>query len=89
MNPVLLRHAARVLLLLALALVPAAFAQTAGTIQGRIFNPTSGEYVRNAEVRLDGTNRVTYSEGDGTFVLRQRPRRAGLGHRHLHRLQLR
>ena len=73
MNPVLVRHAARVLLLLALSLVPAAFAQTAGTIQGRIFNPTSGEYVRNAEVRLDGTSRVAYSENDGTSVFANVP----------------
>jgi len=42
-------------------------AQTAGTIKGRIFNPVSKEYVRNAEVRLEGTNQVTYSEGDGSF----------------------
>ncbi len=39
----------------------------AGSIQGRIFNPVSGEYVRNAEIRLEGTNQVTYSEGDGSF----------------------
>lgn len=38
-----------------------------GTVQGRIFNPASQEYVRNAEVRLEGTNQVTYSENDGTF----------------------
>lgn len=38
-----------------------------GTIQGRVFNPTSREYVRNAEVRLEGTNQVTYTENDGSF----------------------
>ena len=38
-----------------------------GSIQGRIYNPVSKEYVRNAEVRLDGTNQVTYSENDGSF----------------------
>ena len=38
-----------------------------GTIQGRVFNPATKEYVRNAEVRLDGTNQMTYTEGDGTF----------------------
>mgnify|MGYP003900446069 CR=1 FL=1 len=27
-----------------------------GIIQGRIYNPASKEYVRNAEIRLDGTN---------------------------------
>ena len=38
-----------------------------GTIQGRVYNPVSKEYVRNAEVRLDGTHQVTYTENDGTF----------------------
>lgn len=43
--------------------------QTGGTgsVQGRVFNPASKEYVRNAEVRLEGTNQVTFTEGDGTF----------------------
>jgi iron complex outermembrane receptor protein len=45
----------------------AAFAQNTGTIQGRVFNPVSKEYVRDAEVRLDGTNQITYTEGDGSF----------------------
>jgi iron complex outermembrane recepter protein len=38
-----------------------------GSIQGRVLNPDTNEYVRNAEVRLEGTNRVTYTGGDGTF----------------------
>jgi len=38
-----------------------------GSIQGRVFNPVSKEYVRNAEVRLEGTNQVTFTEGDGSF----------------------
>lgn len=38
-----------------------------GNIQGRVFNPISKEYVRNAEVRLEGTNRITYTENDGSF----------------------
>ncbi len=44
-------------------------AQTAGTgaIQGRVFNPASQQYVRNAEIRLEGTNLTTYSENDGSF----------------------
>ena len=60
--------------LLALALMSGAAplqlqAQTPGngTIQGRIFNPAAKEYVRNAEVRLEGTNQITYSENDGSF----------------------
>ena len=42
-------------------------AQSTGTIQGRVYNPATQEYVRNAEVRLDGTNQVTYTESDGSF----------------------
>jgi len=47
-------------------------AQTAGTgtVQGRIYNPVSQEYVRNAEVRLEGTPQVAYTENDGTFQFR-------------------
>jgi len=38
-----------------------------GTIQGRVYNPASQEYVRNAEVRLEGTNQVNFTESDGSF----------------------
>jgi iron complex outermembrane recepter protein len=57
------------LLLGAFGFTLAASAQTAptGTIQGRVYNPASREYVRNAEVRLEGTNEVTYTENDGSF----------------------
>ena len=38
-----------------------------GTVQGRVFNPVSKEYVRNAEVRLEGTQEVVFTENDGSF----------------------
>ena len=68
----------RTLLLLAtgcLAWIASLPAQTAGTgtIQGRVFNPATQEYVRNAEVRLEGPNQVTYTENDGTFSFRNVP----------------
>src|SRR5215207_672537 len=45
-------------------------AQTSsGSISGRVFNPATGEYVRNAEVRLQGTDRLVSTEGDGSFTL--------------------
>lgn len=52
-----------------LFLATAGQAQTAGTgtIQGRVYNPVSRGFVRNAEVRLEGTNQVTYTENDGSF----------------------
>ncbi len=54
--------------LLAAFLTPCALAQSAtGTIQGRVYNPTSREYLGNAEVRLAGTDRVAFTENDGSF----------------------
>ena len=50
-------------LLLASSAQPAA----SSSIQGRVFNPVSKAYVGNAEVRLEGTNQVTYTESDGSF----------------------
>lgn len=47
----------------------AALAQGTGTIQGRVFNPLTQEYVRNAEVRLDGTEISVTTEGDGSFSI--------------------
>src|SRR5258708_1559567 len=43
-------------------------AQTAatGSIQGRVYNPASKEYVNNAEVRLEGTNQIPYTQSDGS-----------------------
>ena len=66
------RLAATSLLLafVATALFPVrALAQSSGTgtIQGRVYNPASKEYVKDAEVRLDGTNQLTYSTQDGSF----------------------
>jgi len=60
-------------LLLAALSSPAALAQTVatstatGAIQGRVFNPATQEYVRNAEVAVADTNLVTYSADDGSY----------------------
>ena len=48
-------------------------APATGTVQGRVYNPASKEYVRNAEVRLEGTNQVTYTENDGSFQFNNVP----------------
>jgi len=52
-----------------------AAAQTAGTgtIIGRVFNPATQEYVRNAEIQIEGTNQVIYSGDDGSYVLANVP----------------
>jgi iron complex outermembrane receptor protein len=50
-----------------LASVLSLHAQGTGTIQGRVFNPVSKEYVRNAEVRLESVQQVVFTENDGSF----------------------
>ena len=44
-----------------------------GRIIGRIFNPATQEYVRHAEVAVDGTNLTTVSGDDGSYVLSNIP----------------
>jgi len=58
-----------------LVAVPALHAQAAadGTIIGRIYNPATQEYVRNAEIQVEGTSLATYSGDDGTFTLTRVP----------------
>lgn len=53
------------------AAVGSSRAQSGGTgrVQGRVFNPATNEYVRNAEVRLQGTERIAYSEEGGVYQL--------------------
>ena len=71
------RFVLRLGLILACALGPgsraAAQSGGGGTITGRIFNPATQTYVRNAEVRVIGTDVVAYSGDDGTYVLTNVP----------------
>jgi hypothetical protein len=41
----------------------------AGVVRGRILNTATGEYVRNAEIRVEGARIVAYSEDGGDFRL--------------------
>lgn len=41
----------------------------AGLVRGRVLNTATGEYVRNAEIRVEGTTIVAYSEDGGDFRL--------------------
>jgi len=63
------------LLVLALLLPLALSAQgsAAGRIAGRIFNPATQEYVRNAEVAVEGTDLITFSGEDGSYQLSRVP----------------
>ena len=40
-----------------------------GIIVGRIFNPATGQYVRNAEVRVEGTGLVATSADAGAYTV--------------------
>jgi iron complex outermembrane recepter protein len=56
-------------------LLPFAFAQapSTGTIQGRVYNPATEQYVRNAEVQIEGTSQQFATESDGAFEFRNVP----------------
>ena len=58
-------------LLASVCLLPRVFAQSASTgrVVGRVFNPGTGEYVRNAEIRVQGTQNTVYSEEGGVYQL--------------------
>lgn len=53
--------------LLAQQPVASSASESAGTINGRVFNPASGEYIRNAQVTVHETGQSVVSEAGGTF----------------------
>jgi iron complex outermembrane recepter protein len=73
-RPSAARLLSRCLVFLLVLFAPTLFAAEAGgTIVGRVYNPTTGEYVRNAEVRLAGTNTSVTTGNDGSFTLSNVP----------------
>src|SRR5688500_5038304 len=65
---------ARVLLLLVTLVSLGAMARAqpptgTGAITGRVFNSATKEYIRNAEVRVEGTNLAAFSEDAGFYRL--------------------
>jgi hypothetical protein len=52
-----------------LFLAPFGLAQSPapGVITGRIFNPASGEYIRNAQIRIESTGELITSEDGGYY----------------------
>lgn len=46
-------------------------AQTSATggVRGRVFNTATREYIRNAEIRVEGMSQVVYSQDGGDFIL--------------------
>jgi hypothetical protein len=61
------------LALYALPLLAPAQTASTGTITGRVLNPATNEYVRNAEVRVEGTNVVASTEDGGYYRLHNVP----------------
>ena len=64
------------------ALLPNVLAQSTSTgrVVGRVFNPSTGEYVRNAEIRVQGTQNTAYSEEGGVYQLDNVPAEIGRAH---------
>ena len=48
-------------------------ASARGMIQGRVFNPTTADYLRNVEIRVDGTALLAISEDGGVYRLTNVP----------------
>ena len=58
------------------AMLPLALvAQTPGTgmVIGRVFNPATGEYIRNAEIRIAGTAQTVLTESSGYYRIPNAP----------------
>ncbi len=51
------------------AAASAAASSAAGTIVGRVFNPGTGEFLRNAQIRVEQTGQSAISEGGGEYRL--------------------
>jgi TonB-dependent receptor len=70
-KPTLHRILAFVCTFAALWLSPLVRAQSTstGAIEGRVFNPATGQYVRDAEIRLQGSERTVFSEEGGRFLM--------------------
>lgn len=58
-----------VIILAFLTIIPAFLAQGTGVVSGRIFNPTTGAYVRNAQIRIVETGQTAVSGDGGTYSI--------------------
>src|SRR5437588_12727140 len=56
-----------------LALGTAASAQTSGTISGRVLDGTSGHYLNNARITVEGANRDVFTNALGEFQIANLP----------------
>src|SRR5215216_3308339 len=44
-----------------------------GNIEGRVLNPATGDYVRNAQVSVKGTEQVALTDSEGAYQLTNIP----------------
>ncbi|WP_172830185.1 TonB-dependent receptor [Opitutus sp. GAS368] len=58
---------------LTLTFAASALAQSTGTITGHVFNTVNKEFVRDAEIHVEGTNITVPSETSGAFTLSRVP----------------
>ncbi len=73
MRPTLSHCLCTLLCSLLLPLFAAAQSAATGTISGRIFNPATGEYVRNAQIRVDGRAETIVSGDGGAYSITNVP----------------
>ena len=66
-------HSLPRLLLAALALPAALFAQATGSVTGRVSDAATGRSLQGAVVRVLGTSATAYTDADGRFVLSALP----------------
>jgi iron complex outermembrane receptor protein len=69
MNPTLTARLGALACVLLFPFLATAQVAGTGTITGRILNPATGEFVRNAQVRVEGTAAATVSEDGGNYRL--------------------
>src|SRR6185436_3960358 len=58
---------------LGLAVATIASAQSTGTITGRVQDGTTGRYLNNARITVEGANRDTFTNQDGEFAIGNLP----------------
>jgi len=62
-----------VLLWFAIAPLPASVATSTGSVEGRVLNVASGQYLTNARIAVQGTDQVAFTDETGTFRLARVP----------------
>ena len=69
MNPNPVRTLLALVCAALLTALPALAQSATGTITGRVFNPATGEYLRNAQVRIVDSGDSVVSEDEGLYRL--------------------